>query len=78
VVEDWRRLYNEELHNLYIPPNISVIKQRRMRWMGYVVHTGEMINAHEILVQKPEGKRPLRRHRHGWEDNIRMYLREMG
>jgi hypothetical protein len=31
-----------------------------------------------ILVKKPEGKRPLRRPRRRWEDNIRMYLREIG
>jgi hypothetical protein len=36
---------------------------------------GEMINMYEILVRKPDGKRPLRRTRHRWED-IRMDLRE--
>jgi len=39
---------------------------------------GEMRNAYKILVGKPEGKRPLGRHRHRWEDNIRMGLREIG
>jgi hypothetical protein len=39
---------------------------------------GEMRNAYSILVGKPEGKRPLRRPRHRWEDNIRMDLREIG
>jgi hypothetical protein len=34
-----------------------------------------MINAHKILVGKPEGKRPRRR---TWEDNIKMGLREIG
>jgi hypothetical protein len=33
---------------------------------------GEMRNAYNILVGKPEGKRPLGRPRRGWEDNIRM------
>jgi hypothetical protein len=37
-----------------------------------------MINAYKILVRKPEGKRPLKRPRCRWEDNIRMYLREIG
>jgi hypothetical protein len=37
-----------------------------------------MRNAYEILVRKPEGKRPLRKTRCGWEDNIIMGLREMG
>jgi hypothetical protein len=37
---------------------------------------GEMRNAYKILVRKPEEKRLLRRHMDGWEDNIRMNLRE--
>jgi hypothetical protein len=36
-----------------------------------------MKNAHNILVWKPEGKRPLGRPRRRWEDNIRMDLREI-
>jgi hypothetical protein len=39
---------------------------------------GEKRNAYNILVGKSEGKRPLRRPRHRWEDNIRMYHREIG
>jgi hypothetical protein len=39
---------------------------------------GEMRNAYKIFDGKPEGKRPLRRHRHRWEDNIKIDLREMG
>jgi hypothetical protein len=38
---------------------------------------GKMRTA-QILVGKPEGKRPLERNRRSWEDNIRMDLREMG
>jgi hypothetical protein len=37
-----------------------------------------MRNAYRILVGKPEGKRPLVRPRHRWEDNIRMDLGEIG
>ena len=33
---------------------------------------------HKVLVGKPEGKRPLRRPRRRWEDNIKMDLEEMG
>jgi hypothetical protein len=37
--EGWRRLHNEELHNLYTSPNIiRVIKWRRMRWARHVAH----------------------------------------
>jgi hypothetical protein len=59
---DWRKLHNEELHNLYSSPNIiRMIKSRRMRWAGHVIRMGETRNACRILVDEPEGKRPLRR-----------------
>jgi len=41
-----------------------VIKSGRERWMRNVACTGEMRNAYNIMVRKPEGKRPLRRHRY--------------
>jgi hypothetical protein len=49
-----------------------------MRFAGHVACTGTTRNAYNILVGKPEGKRLLRRLRHRWEDNIKMYLREIG
>jgi hypothetical protein len=39
---------------------------------------GEVRGAYNILVGKPEGRRPLGRPRRRWEDNIKMDLREMG
>jgi hypothetical protein len=43
VTGGWKRLLNEELHNLYDLPNIiGVIKSRRMRWAGHVAHMGKM------------------------------------
>jgi hypothetical protein len=33
---------------------------------------------HRVLVGKPEGKRPLGRSKHRWEDNIKMDLQEVG
>jgi hypothetical protein len=36
----------------------------------------EATNAYKILVGKPEGKRPLGRHRHRWDSNIKMHLKE--
>jgi hypothetical protein len=59
-VTDWRKLNNEELHNLYSSPSIiRVIKSRRMRWAWHVAQMGEKRNACMILVGKPEEKRPL-------------------
>jgi hypothetical protein len=60
VTGDWRKLRNEEVHNLYSAPNIiRMIKSRRMRWAGHVARMGERRNVYGILVGKPEGKRPL-------------------
>jgi hypothetical protein len=77
VTEDWRELYNEELHNLYSSPDIiRQIKSRQMRWAGHVKRMREDRKVYEVLVGKPEGKRPLERPRHRWEDGIRMHLKE--
>jgi hypothetical protein len=45
---------------------------------GDVARMGEMRNAYKVLVGKPEGKRPLRRPRHRWEDSTRLDLRQTG
>jgi hypothetical protein len=64
VTGGWRKLHNEELHNLYCSPNIIRIKKsRRMRWAGHVARMGENGNVYRLLVGKPEGKRPLGRPR---------------
>jgi hypothetical protein len=57
---------------------MPVIKSRRMRWAGHEARMGEGRGVYRVLVGKPEGKRPLRRPRHRWEDNIRMDLEEVG
>jgi hypothetical protein len=57
---------------------VRVIKARRMRWAGHVVHMGEVRGTYNILVGRPEGRRPLGRPRRRWDDNIKMDLREIG
>jgi hypothetical protein len=52
-----------------------MIKSSRMRWAGDVGRMGER-NAFRILVGKPEGKRPLKRLRCRWVDNITLDLRD--
>jgi hypothetical protein len=78
VTGDWRKLHNEELHNLYSSPDIMrMIKSRRMRWAGHVARMGEKRNAYRILAGNPEGKRPLGRRRRRWVNNIKIDLREI-
>jgi len=49
-----------------------------MRWAGHVAGVGERRGVYRVLVGKPEGKRPLGRSRHRWEDNVKMDLQEVG
>jgi hypothetical protein len=72
VTEEWRKLNNEGLNDLYCSANIRVIKSRR--WAGHVavwvrgeVHKG-------VWWGRPEGKRPLGRPRRRWQDYIQMDL----
>jgi hypothetical protein len=70
VTREWRELNDEELDDLYSPPNIvRVIKSRRIRWEGHIARMGESRGVYRGLVGKREGKIPL-----GWEDNIKMDL----
>jgi hypothetical protein len=76
---EWRRLHNEELHDLYSSPNIiRVIKSRRMRWARHVARMREKRGVYRILVGRSEGRRPLGRPRRRWDDNIKMDLQEVG
>jgi hypothetical protein len=76
VTEEWRKQHNEELNDLYsLPNNVRVIKSR-MRWTGHVARIGEKRGACRVLVGKTEGKKPLGRLRHRWED-IKMNVHEV-
>jgi hypothetical protein len=75
---EWRRLHNEELHDLYSSHITPVIKSRSKRWMGHVESLREGSGAYRGLVKKSEEKRPLGRPGRRWEDNIEKYLQEAG
>jgi hypothetical protein len=78
VTRKLRKLYNEELSDLYYFPNIvRVVKSRRMRWAGHVVCMGEGRGVHRVLMGKLERKTRFGRPRRRWEDNIKMELQEV-
>jgi hypothetical protein len=75
----WIKLHNDELHNLYSSLNIvRVIKSRKLRWAGHVVHMREGRGVYRVLVGRPEGKRPLGTPSCRWENNIKLDLMEIG
>jgi hypothetical protein len=54
VTGGWRKLHNEELHDLYSSPSIiGIIKSWRMRWTGHVARRGEKRNVYSLMVGKP-------------------------
>jgi hypothetical protein len=78
VTGEWKKLHNEELHNLYSSADtIRHIKSRQMRWAGHVACMGEERKVYKVLVGKPKGKRLLGRPNRRWEDGIRMDLRKL-
>ena len=76
ITGEWRTLHNAELYELYSLPNI--IRNLKSRLAGHVACMEQFRNVYRVLVGKNEGKRPLGRPRHRWEDNIKMDLREVG
>ena len=79
VTENWRKLQNEERNEIYSSPSIiRVTKSRRMSWAGHVPRMGKRRSVYRVLVGTPERNRPLGKSNRRWEDNIKMYLQEVG
>jgi hypothetical protein len=72
----WRKLHNEELHDLYSSPSIiRIIKSRRIWWAEHVARMEEK-NVYRVLAGKPEGTGPRGRPRRKWLDNTKMCVVE--
>jgi hypothetical protein len=55
-----------------------LIKSRRIRWSGHVARMADRRREFRVLVRRPEGKRPLGRPRCRCEDNIKIFIQEVG
>jgi hypothetical protein len=78
VTNEWMKLHNEVLKDLYSSPNIvRVIKSRIIIQTEQVARIGERRVVYRVLVGNPEGKRLLGRPKCSWEDNIKIDLQEL-
>jgi hypothetical protein len=69
VTGRWRKLHNDDMHDLYSSPSIiRIIKSRGTRRVGHVTQMGEKRSTYMLLVGKPEGNRPPGRPKHRWVD----------
>jgi hypothetical protein len=77
VTGGWRKLHNEELHNLYSSPSIIRISKSWMRWAGHVARMGRK-GMHIGYWWESSWKEPTGKTKAQWMDNIKMDLREIG
>jgi hypothetical protein len=70
VMGEWRKLHNEELHNLYSSTDIIRQVKSKANEVGRACRThGRGENVFKVLMGKPKGKRPLGRPRRRWDQN---------
>jgi hypothetical protein len=78
VAGGWRKLHNEELHNLRSSLSIiRMIKSRRIKWAGHVARIEAKLNAYRILMGKPLDSRTLGRPKRRSVDDIKINPREI-
>jgi hypothetical protein len=63
----WRKLHNEELHNLYSSPSINrIIKSGKMRWAGHAAVMEQKVTAYRLYMGMLEGGKAIGTPRHSW------------
>jgi hypothetical protein len=78
VTGGWRKLHNEELHDLYSSSSIITVIKSRMRWVGHVARMEKKSTAYRLLVETPERRRPLGRPRRRWANIIEIDVAKKG
>jgi hypothetical protein len=76
ISRGWRKMRNEELCDLCSLPNIILVITLWSMSGAFSTHSGEN-KAYKILVQNMKKKRRRGRYRHGWEDNIKLDIKDI-
>jgi hypothetical protein len=78
VTGGWRKFHNEEVYSLYFSQGfIGMIMSGWVKWLVNAAHVGDIRNAYQVLVGKPEGRKLFGRPRRTLEDNIKMDIKEI-
>jgi hypothetical protein len=78
VTGEWRKMHNDELHNLYSSPDIiRQVKSRRMRWAGHVARMGEERKVYKIWWESAKERDHSEDQGVGGNNGIRMDLRKI-
>jgi len=77
VTGEWKRLYNEQLNDLYASKKYYSGDQSMQNEMGGACNVWVRGEGHKVLVGKPEGIRTLVRCRNRWQVNIKMYIQDV-
>jgi hypothetical protein len=72
VISEWRKLHNEEFHDLYSSPNIVRVIKSRMRLVRHIARERGGV------YREPEGNRPIGSPWRRWKDTMKKDLQEMG
>jgi hypothetical protein len=76
IAGGWKRLHNQELHEVSCSASIVWVIKSRMRWTRHVVNIVQGKGAYRVLVKKYEGQGPLRRTDHRGEKNIQWIFKK--
>lgn len=58
VIENWRKMHGDALHDFYCLPDIRIFRSMKMGWTGRKAGTWERRNAYIALAAKRDGNIP--------------------
>ena len=75
----WIKLHNNKPPSVYSTPSIIItMRLRKIRWVRLIALRVKVRNMHTVLVEKPKYKKPSRRTRCMYKDNIKMEHKAIG